>query len=166
MYSSEPESFEKITESDEKICLEPWKKPFEATPCKQPGCEKTFGKKNDMERHFNSIHECAGYICGDCEDVGIKLIPKRKDHFLTHMYKHSMPKTSTWDSCKECPWLICKPENRKQSRLFSSQIILEKHLYLRHQDQIPYSSQQVEISSVSASDDQGEHSLQIYHIVL
>jgi hypothetical protein len=128
--------------------------------CKQPGCEKTFGKKTDMDRHFESIHEGAGFLCGDCENKGTQSPLKRKDHFLTHLNKHHGWEEITWKSCKKCPWPICQPVNQKQSRLFSTQSSLKQHLLLKHEDKVPETSQQREAGSISIPYAQGMWSLQ------
>jgi hypothetical protein len=162
---SEPESLETSTESEDQTTLESVRKPIQTVSCKQPGCDKTFRKKTDMDRHFESIHEGAGFICGDCENGGIKSSPKRKDHFLTHLQKHAVSEEATLKSCKECPWPTCQPSNPKQLRLFSTQTSLERHLRLKHEGKIPDSSQPGEAGSILHPADQGECSLKLYFLI-
>ena len=104
-----------------------------------------------MDRHFESKHEEAGFICGDCENEGIQPSPKRKDHFAihlrTHLKKHRGCVESTWEDFKKCPWPICQPANQKQARLFSNQRKLEQHLLLRHEGKIPELSRENEAVS-------------------
>jgi hypothetical protein len=119
-----------------------------------------------MDRHFESIHEGAGFICGDCENEGIPSPPKRKDHFLPHLYKHPASKATTWECCRKCPWPLCEPENPKQSRLFSTQNSLKRHLRLRHNGEIPGSFQQTETDIFALLGDQGELYLQLYFATL
>jgi hypothetical protein len=109
-----------------------------------------------MDRHFNSIHERAGFLCGDCENEGTQSPLKRKDHFLTHLHNHHGLEEIIWKACKKCPWPMCQPANPKQSRLFSTQSSLEQHFVLRHRGKIQDSSQQGEASSSSLPHAQGK----------
>jgi hypothetical protein len=156
---SEPESLESSTEPEDQKCLKSNRKPSQSVSCKQPGCDKSFGKKTDMDRHFESIHEGAGFLCGDCENEGKQSPLKRKDHFFTHLHRHHGWEEKT---CKKCPWPTCQPSNQKQSRLFSTQSSLERHLLMRHIGKIPESSQQREAGSSSLPDAQGKWSLHFY----
>jgi hypothetical protein len=115
-----------------------------------------------MDRHFESIYEGAGFLCGDCENEGTPSPLKRKDHFLTHLHKHHGLEEVAWKACEKCPWPICQPENKKQSRLFSTQSSMERHILLRHEGKFLDSSQRREAGSSWLPHAQGKWSLQFY----
>jgi hypothetical protein len=109
-----------------------------------------------MDRHFESIHEGAGLICGDCENERIQSSIKRKDHFKKHLQKDHGCKKATWEDFKKCPWPVCQPANQKQARWFSTQSSLKQHILKEHEGKIPELSRQTEDGLSSFPDSQGK----------
>lgn len=167
---TEPESYETSADLENQKDLKKNRKSLQMVTCKHPECGKSFSKKADMDRHFGSKHEEAGFICGDCENEGTQPPPKRKDHFAahlrTHLKKHRGCVDSTWEDFKKCPWPICQPENPKQTRLFSSQSNLEQHILLRHGGKILELSRKSEAGPSMFPSSQGNYSMQFQFVVV
>lgn len=100
-------------------------------PCRNLECEKTFGKKSDMIRHYDLKHKRSGYVCGDCEMEGKQPTLKRKDHFQTHLQDQHGREKKHWKDITFCQCTVCQGTNEK--RAFSSRDTMKRHIRQKHE---------------------------------